>query len=197
MTVADTNVRAGWWSPPVNARGTRCSGLARLVLQEIGRLLRKLDLTFLLLLAVAPTPACVLPIGPEWQDPLGSPNAPPQILDPVPEHGAAVTVTTNPQTFRIFVTDVNGQQLWINWFVDKVDRPHNTPFVKQNGTPLRTLSEKTVTCADIPLDKRGLPSHAVEAVVADEEFDPNDPFIVTNGGLSDEVFWTLNMTCQQ
>jgi hypothetical protein len=37
----------------------------------------------------------------------------------------------------------------------------------------------------------------VEAVVADEPFDLNDPTKVTNGGLSVAVFWTLNMTCPQ
>jgi hypothetical protein len=90
MTVADTNVRPAWRSPAANARGTRRSGLARLLLKPSGRLLRKLDLTFLLLLAVAPTPACILPVGPDWQDPLAVPNSPPKILDPEPFWGDEV-----------------------------------------------------------------------------------------------------------
>ena len=90
MTVADTNVRPAGRSPAASARETRRFGLARLLLKQLGRLLRKLDLTFLLLLAVAPTPACIIPVGPEWQDPLGTPNAPPRILDPDPYWGAEV-----------------------------------------------------------------------------------------------------------
>jgi len=196
MTVADTNVRPAWRSPAVNARGTRRFGLARLLLKQLGRLLRKLDLTFLLLLAVVPTPACIIPVGPDWRDPFGTPNAPPQILDPSPELGPPVTVVLpSQQTFRIFVTDVNGDDLEIKWFVDGVDRPHNKPLVAQNGIPQRTLCEKTVTCADIPLETRGLPSHLVKAAVADESFDLNDPMKVTNDGLSVAVFWTLNMAC--
>jgi hypothetical protein len=169
-----------------------------LLLKPLGRLLRKLDLTFLLLLAVAPTPACIIPVGPDWRDPFGTPNAPPQILEPFPEEGVPVTVMLPAQqTFRIFVTDVNGDDLEVKWFVDKIERPHNKPLVEQNGIPQRTLCEKTITCADIPLETRGLTSHSVRAAVADEPFDLKDPPGVTKGGQLDDVFWNLNMTCQQ
>jgi hypothetical protein len=198
MTVADTNVRPAWRSPATSARGTRRWGLARLLLKPLGRLLRKLDLTFLVLLAVAPTPACIIPVGPDWRDPFGTPNAPPQILDPFPELGPPVTVMLPyQQMFRIFVTDVNGDNLEIKWFVDGFDRPNSKPLVDQNGIPQRTLCEKTVTCADIAPELKGLPSHLVRAAVADERFDINDPLKVTKGGLSVEVFWTLIMACQQ
>jgi len=108
MTVADTNVRPAWRSPAVSARGTRRFGLARLLLKDFGRLLRKLDLTFLVLLAVAPTPACIIPVGPDWRDPFGAPNAEPQILNPDPFPGSEVTgMTGDPRTFTVFVTDPN------------------------------------------------------------------------------------------
>src|SRR6188474_351776 len=137
MTVADINVRPGWRSPAASARGTRRWGLARLLLKQLGRLLRKLDLTFLLLLAVAPTPACIIPVGPDWRDPYGAPNAPPQIfvLSPAPDTVAVTATPTNPFVFRIVVTDVNvTDSLEIKWLIDGDDTPHPTPKVPANGT---------------------------------------------------------------
>jgi hypothetical protein len=200
MTVADTNVRPAWRPPAVSARGTRRFGLARLLLKRLGGLLRKLDLKFLLLLAVAPTPACIIPVGPEWQDPLGSPNAPPQIfvLNPEPDTVAVTATPTNPFNFRIVVTDVNvTDSLEIKWLIDGDDTPHATPKVPANGTQQRTLSEKTVNCAS-DIDDKSLPSHLVKAVVADRGFvEGSKPPIVSNSGLSTDIKWILNMTCPQ
>ena len=200
MTVADTNVRPAWRSPAGNARGTRRSGLARLLLKQLGRLLRKLDLTFLLLFAVASTPACVLPVGPEWQDPLGSPNAPPQIfvLNPDPDTVEVSATPTLPFPFRIIVTDVNvTDSLEIKWLIDGRDTPHPTDHVPANGTQQRTLSEKTVHCAT-DIDDKSLTSHLVKAMVADRAFvEGSNPPIVSNSGLSVDHKWILNMTCPQ
>jgi len=200
MTVADTNVRAAGRSPAVNARGTRRFGLARLLLKKLGRLVRKLDLTLLLLFAVASTPACILPVGPEWQEPFGSPNAPPQIfvLNPEPDTVEVSATPTLPFSFRIIVTDVNvTDSLEIRWFIDGDDTPHGLPKVLANGTQQRTLSEKTVHCATDVHDK-SLTSHLVKAVVADRAFvEGSNPPSVSNSGLSIDIKWILNMTCPQ
>jgi len=199
MTVADTNVRPAWRSPARIARGTRRFGLARLLLNQFGRLLRKLDLTFLLLLVVLLTPACVIPVGPEWRDPYGTPNAPPQILvlNPEPDTVEVSATPSVPFSFRIIVTDVNvTDPLEIKWFIDGDDTPHQTPHTPANGTQQRVLSEKTVNCGDI--DDKSLTSHLVKAVVADREFvEGSNPPVVSKSGLSTDIKWILNMTCQQ
>ena len=200
MTVADTNVRPAWRSPAASARGPRRLGLARLLLEQLGRLLRKLDLTFLLLLAVAPTPACILPVGPEWRDPVGTTNAPPQILDPDPDWGVDSTATPNtPKTFRIFVTDVNlTDSLHIQWIVDgkRVFTPRPDIEAPTNGTPLRELIEKTVSCNDI-FDTT-LTRHTVLAVVADRQLDLNAPdlfAVMDPAGQIAIIPWKLDLTC--
>jgi hypothetical protein len=198
MTVADTNVRPAWRSPAVSARGTRRFGLARLLLQELGRLLRKLDLTVLLLLAVAPTPACILPVGPEWQNPVGTPNAPPQILDPDPDWGDDASATQiTPKTFKIFVTDVNvADSLHIQWIVNgrRVFTPR--PTIDATGAQVRELVEKTVSCNDI-FDTT-LTRHTVLAVVADRELDLNVPDLFAVKDPAGEIAiapWKLDLTC--
>ena len=69
MAVADTNVRPRRQAPVVTARGVRGSGLARLLLQLLELL--QLDRKLFLLLAASLTPACIIPVGPNWQDPPG------------------------------------------------------------------------------------------------------------------------------
>lgn len=194
MTVADTNVRPAWRSPAANARETRRFGLARLLLKELGRLLRKLDLTFLLLLAVVPTPACVIPVGPEWQDPVGAPNAQPRILNPVPYWGADVfAYPSMPQHFVFFVTDDNvGQRLEIWGFVDGHRLIDDSAVA---GVPHRV--EKTVVCLDLD---PSLDRHKIIVGVTDSVFlDTNDPDDLLRTKNNDEpaiITWQLTMTCQ-
>src|SRR5262245_26964244 len=97
MTVADTNVRPAWRPPATSAHGARPFRLARLVLEF---LLQKLDRKAALLsslLAASLMPACVIPVGPDWQDPIGVPNAPPEILDPDPDWGADFSIAATGQ----------------------------------------------------------------------------------------------------
>ena len=77
MAAADTNVRPGRQAPAANARGARRSRLARLLLQSLELL--QLDRKLLLLLASSLMPACIIPIGPDWQDPPGERNRRPTL----------------------------------------------------------------------------------------------------------------------
>jgi hypothetical protein len=189
MTVADTNVRPGWRSPAASARGTRRFGLARLLLKQLGRPLHKLDLTLLLLLAVAPTPACVIPVGPEWQNPQGNPNAQPRILNPNPFWGAEVFATpTEPQEFVFSVTDANVEDvLQVQGVVD------GRRFLDEPGPG---LIEKTIVCNDLD---RSLIRHNIIVAVTDSEFvnDGSDNILRTKSNEEPTVItWQLTMTCQ-
>ena len=185
--------------PPQTPVERGVAGLARLLLTPLGRLLRKLDLTFLLLLAVAPTPACILPVGPEWQDPLGSPNAKPEILDPDPFWGDEVSHSPiDPFDFRFFVTDANVEDpLTVQgWVDDKRHRFFETTIPGgSGGTRVPALIKKTIVCNDIDA---AFPSHKVLVAVTDRDF-VNDGtaniLAVTSNGKTDQITWTLNMTC--
>jgi hypothetical protein len=194
MTVADTNVRPAWRSPAANARGTRRFGLARLLLEQLGRLLRKLDLTFLVLFAVAPTPACILPIGPEWQDPVGNPNAKPRILNPDPFWGAEVTgVPNDPPNFEFYVIDANGEDLDIQGFVDGPNRFLDTTA---GNTRVPQRIAKTIVCADLD---RTLVRHNIIVGVTDSLFvvDGSDNVLRTKDNEEPAIVtWQLTMTCQ-
>jgi len=198
MTVADTNVRPAWRSPAVSARGTRRFGLARLLLKDFGRLLRKLDLTFLVLLAVAPTPACIIPVGPDWRDPFGAPNAEPQILNPDPFPGSEVTgMTGDPRTFTVFVTDPNIEDtLQVQWWVDWRQFANFTVPKGSGGTRVPQLIEQRIYCSNIV--NTALERHDVYVAATDTEFvndGSHNIFLVTRNGQVDHVHWTLIMQC--
>jgi hypothetical protein len=163
----------------------------------LGRLLRKLDLTFLLLLAVVPTPACVIPVGPEWQNPLGTQNAPPQILDPDPEWGEEVSASLiSPGDFKFFVTDVDAvDPLFVKWIVNDRALFSNKSEIRRTGA--RTLVERSIGCGDIDIADKSKSKHSVWGVLADREFvTPSDnPLAVTTPGHYVLASWTLNLTC--
>ena len=107
MTAADTNVRPAWRGNATTARRTGGSLLACLLLY-FRKHLTKLDRKpLLLLLAASLTPACIIPVGPEFQDPPGVANSPPYAISPDPPAG---TVTANP-TVVFSVTPVDADLL--------------------------------------------------------------------------------------
>ena len=99
MAAADKNVRPRRQVPAVTARGARRSGLARLLLQLLELL--QLDRKLLLLFAASLMPACIIPVGPNWQDPAGELSVPPHFVDSDPFEGAAIT----PQPWRTVAED--------------------------------------------------------------------------------------------
>jgi hypothetical protein len=197
MTAPDTDVRL-WCRPtPAGAGGAGGFALARLLLRFLVQL-RQLDRRLLLLFAISLLPACIIPAGPEFQDPPGVPNAPPQILDPNPTWGAEVAGTqSEPFTFQMYVTDVNvSDDLFIRWIVDDVPVASGKPIVPHTGSgPLREFVDKRVTCQD-PFDHTKS-RHLVRGVVADRDYDDStqDLLKVQPPGLYNLVTWTLNMTC--
>lgn len=183
----DSNVRLARGPRAANARRARRSALARLLLETGVKLL---------LFAVASSmSACIIPVGPEFQDPPGAPNASPEIVDPDPLWGAEVTTTAQMgQAFQIAVTDPNDQLLHIRWIVDNQTRAGDPGPSMVEPSEYGMRFSKLVTCNDV--DTR-LSRHPVTAIVADQQFELNDSnlYHVQNQGLSDKITWTLNLTC--
>jgi hypothetical protein len=197
MTAADTNVRAGWRRAAASARGVGRFRLARLLLESFQKLDRKA--VPLLLLAASLTSACIIPVGPEWQDPNGAPNAPPQIFDPFPSWGAQIGGDVqHPGEFQMFVTDVNADPLEIKWVVDGDALFSGPSTIPSDGTPRRYLVQRSIGCDD-DIDAT-LATHSVWGMVADRAFPATPPggdqFAVPAPGYAVAVTWTLILTCQ-
>src|SRR3954469_22246342 len=115
-TVPDINVR-----PPRRAAGqsTRAAGrsvLARLLL-FVRDHIAKLDRKLLLLLVASPMAACIIPAGPEFQDPAGVPDSPPFLLGESPDEGG--TITKDPPVFTVTPSDVNVRDdLFLLWLTE-------------------------------------------------------------------------------
>src|SRR6188768_803163 len=113
MAAADNNVRPWRQVPASTSRRARRSGLARLLLQLLELL--QLDRKLLLLLAASLMPACIIPVGPDWQDPPGEKNLPPKIVRTEPPFIGPPVVDGK---FTVFVTAPNGDALFFKWFAN-------------------------------------------------------------------------------
>jgi hypothetical protein len=205
MTAADTNVRLTRLGSAATARRARRSPLARLLLLLL-ELFRPLQLyrKLLLFLAFPFMPACIIPVGPEFGDPAGTPNAPPQIADADPFFGEEVTAVGS-QIFQIRITDPNvGDFLYLKWIADYPPYtivntrqiPTNKPIVPPNGdgTPINELIETSIDCNAI---NSSFSHHKIMAVVADRDFVnvAGNLLVVRSGGQYALATWYLNLTC--
>src|SRR5262252_2775356 len=112
-TRPDSNVRPARRLAAQSARATGRYALARLLLGISAKLL-------LLSAVTSSMPACIIPVGPQWQDPDGVPNAPPEFLSwtPSPDKIQSTTFSA-PLTFTAVATDVNvADSLYTLWKVD-------------------------------------------------------------------------------
>jgi hypothetical protein len=149
--------------------------------------------------------ACVLPIGPDFQDPIASPNYAPVFIDSNPMFGTAATSTSQMlQSFNVRLTDPNvGDNLTVRWIVDFPPFSPNTRLQadevfshRLDGIPLDVevppFQPNCLQVADIPV-------HQIMVVVSDRGFvtaqDPTDLTSVPAGGA--EIFgnWTLTLDC--
>jgi hypothetical protein len=142
-----------------------------------------------LLLAASLTPACIIPVGPEWHDPLGVPNAAPEILNPKYEEGDTVSGNAQmPVTFEFSVADVNDDVLILRVIVDGTALPERTLGRASEAGRVAFL----IQC--INLFDKTTTRHLIKAAVADRAF-TSDTLGVVDGGKVTIIPWTLNMTC--
>src|SRR4029079_4819728 len=155
----DSNVRVARRFSGANARRARHSALARLLLRSGVKLL----LSFA---AASSMSACIIPVGPEWQDPPGAPNAAPEILGPDPTWGAEVTgVAPGGKEFQFAVTAPSADLLAPRWIVDGLQVASDQSPQQVSPTQFGVRFTNVVACQTAVLP--GLSRHAVTLIVAD------------------------------
>ena len=202
MAAADTNVRPVWRGPATTARRAGGSLLARLLLY-FRKHLYKLDRKPLLLLfAASLTPACIIPVGPDFQDPVGVANAPPYVVSADPVEGWH---SVNPMAeFIVTPGDVNvGDPLFVKWVTDYPpfsDETHTFPpdtiSAPADGSEKRPPQSFTPECGQ--LGKKSS-THTISVGISDRMFvspeDPRDLFAAQDKAIVRVVNWTLERSC--
>lgn len=157
----------------------------------------------LLGLLLALGPGCIIPLGPDWQDPLAAPNTPPSIVASMPQLG---TVHVAPATLTIEITDANaGDTLFVRFLADyppftSITRPIGDTqqfFPSLEGQPVRHRVEVTPDCETHDLAP-SVPTHQIYVVVADRAFRNSlqrPEALADPKGLTDSHVWTLELDC--
>jgi hypothetical protein len=130
---------------------------------------------------MVPMSACIIPLGPDFQDPSASANYAPYFESAIPDFNSIVTP---PQlTFTLTVTDPNlGDNLYVEWFADypganyrSVPAPLTFPH-SMNNQPLHQPVTATIDCIADHLAPTNDGEHRIEVIVADRPFvDPVPP----------------------
>src|SRR5450432_1643876 len=102
---ADSNVGSGLGPSAGTRLGPRPSRLAHLLLLSLS-ILPVPAAPVALSLIMLSTSACIIPLGPDFQDPVAEPNDPPFFESASPDFGSIVTPpATSPLTFAVTLTD--------------------------------------------------------------------------------------------
>jgi len=136
-----------------------------------------------LLTVVSSMSACVVPVAPTFQDPVGDPNVPPSIVSATPPVGTFITSTTLvPQ---VTVTDQNvGDTLNYRWVIDYPPFTMNThPLgIGYIQAPADGIQQRVsvplsqAPCAFNPT-QTGSP-HQLEFILADRPFDQTNSMVL-------------------
>jgi len=203
MAAADTNVRPVWRGPATTARRAGGSLLARLLLHFRNHLYKLDRKPLLLLLAASLTPACIIPVGPDFQDPAGVPNSPPYVVsaDPVENSTTAMTMVE----FTVTPGDVNvTDPLWVKWvmeypgFSDDTNTfsPMDPIPPSANGSEIRRPTRFKPECSQL---SKKTSTHKISVGISDRPFvspeDPNDLFAAENKAPVLVIGWTLERSC--
>ena len=120
---------------------------------------------------------CIIPVAPDFQDPLGSPNYAPELFSANPPFGS-VTPLTAPVGggFSFLAIDRNvTDSLFVNWVVDEYMTPsliqNDQAAPSVNGTLQPHMFSVQVSCYRLP-SMTTASIHTLEAIVADGDFVP-------------------------
>jgi hypothetical protein len=201
----DSNVSVGGWPMGgANVIPRRCT-LARVVLD-----LKSTISTLSLSLFMTSFAACVLPVGPRFEDPPAVENFAPTIVTSLPLQGSTVTAVGATQMFSVTATDPNvGDTLHARWlgeyppYGDSSFIIGEMPFSSLGGQPWDATPTIVTSCVDAYARK---PQHTITVLVSDLPFwDPGAPgaptdretLLTTNIERTQmaEANWVLNLTC--
>jgi hypothetical protein len=196
-TVPDSNVRSPRRPAGESTRAAGRSVLARLLL-FVRDQISKLDRKLLLLLVASPMSACIIPAGPEFQDPPGGPNAPPYLWMVSPDEGTTVVSAT--ATFSVTSGDNDlGDQLFVKWLTDFPPSVSTTVDVRvdvlgpsTDGNPIRDAAIFSPNCSQV---SKVSSTHHITAAISDRSFDGRG-FLTTTGTFPPRlVIWTWERNC--
>jgi hypothetical protein len=165
------------------------------------------------ILALCSMSACVLPIAPDFQDPLSSPNYSPFIISSSPQAGSIVTgMPTTTTTFRVTVSDPNvGDDLHVRWLADYPPlSAANTRLLvsdsvishSADGQPIVQDVSVAIGCRQSVLSPQ-LTQHQVTVLVADRAYEAlpldgsdNLTKLVDDAGFIVSASWILTVECR-
>jgi hypothetical protein len=150
------------------------------------------------------TSACVLPVGPQFEDPPG--NAAPYLASSNPPQGAILSGSST--TIEVVLGDANQEDVLVGrWFIDyppfdsSMTRMAEEFRLPGTGRAERSKVRFAPSCADDQI-ALGLSSHRVTLSVADRPFLPpeqSSPDLrfdsVPSEGFALRATWILNLTC--
>lgn len=155
-------------------------------------------------------PACIIPVAPDFQDPVSFPQVAPWIHDPSPyDFGQVVSVTNTKEgvTFSVQVTDLNASdELHARWIVNPPGLQNNptletvtlTPPDSDTVTnrPLPTVGvvETQIICGSNTWKSNPLPQQ-LELVVADGKFTDDLDMIDPLKTRRSYANWTIVLEC--
>lgn len=199
-TPPDMNVRPARRAAAGRPRAARNFLLARLLLclcQHVSKLDRKLLLPFV----VSPLFACVIPAGPEFQDPPGVPNAPPYVVAVSPERLTTVVGNENEVTFSVTPGDVNlDDTIYVKWVTEYP--PYSATLTRDqgwqkvppsgDGNPTRSAVTFMPGCTQV---NQLVTTHIIMAAISDRP--PTTGLLNTESNVApQQIFWFWQHACQ-
>jgi hypothetical protein len=178
----------------------RRSGLARLLLNPA--------LALLSLALFQPMFACVIPVAPDFQDPLAAANSPPTIIGSEPLFASIVSIPPSPE-FRVTVKDANANDLlYARWvldypplqaatttFPDEIFQPPTTG-VFQFHTAVPTLSLNCSSGYGAVTTPQRLAVYVADRPFQDNSVGNNNRVdLVQSGGYVATGSWTVVFSC--
>jgi hypothetical protein len=155
--------------------------------------------------------ACVLPIAPDFQDPLSSPNYSPFIISSSPPSGSIVTgMPTTTTTFRVTVSDPNvGDDLHVRWLADYPPISDANTRLLVSDLIISHSADGQPIVQDVSLDigcrqqlSPQLMQHQVMVLIADREYEAvrldqdNLTKLVDPAGFVVSASWILSVECR-
>jgi len=145
--------------------------------------------------------ACIIPAGPEFQDPAGVPDSPPFLWTASPDEGTTLVSAT--PTFSVTPGDYNvGDPIFVKWitefppYVPNVTREQETDPLPPtaDGDLIRDPATFSPSCFQV---NTGPSTHRITAAISDRAFDGQGLLTTPSTVPPRLVIWTWERNCPQ